>query len=268
MSTLFSDGLPIRLIETPRTDFRTCLTSERVGDVLGRNIESFDFFPVTKDDDPAAQIIGLFDAAGYVSGEADELVIADVMQPITEGVLIGADAPIISFVREADKRACRLVVSGPRISGLVTLFDLQRLPVRAALFAVVTQLEMTMTEWIRRAFAGSDEWLKKLSTERQARIHELIRAARKIDTYVDSLLFSQFADKRIVIQKCHSGLTSKDEFRRELENAEQLRNHFAHANDYATTKEAAKTVCVTVRSVEKWIRILDGRSTSGHILGA
>jgi hypothetical protein len=56
------------------------------------------------------------------------------MRHLSEANLIGADASILAFVRDADRHKCRLVVSGCEISGLVSLSDLQRLPVRAALF--------------------------------------------------------------------------------------------------------------------------------------
>jgi hypothetical protein len=61
------------------------------------------------------------------------------MRALPEENLIGADAGILSFVKGADRRGCRLVMSGAEISGLVSLSDLQKLPVRATvLFALIT----------------------------------------------------------------------------------------------------------------------------------
>jgi len=93
------------------------------------------------------------------------------MRPLAEEYLIGADAGIIAFVRNADHQKCRLVISGPEIGGLVTLSGLQRLPVRAALFAMVTQLEMTMAS-IRSEYDGSDGWIERISKDRQLELRE------------------------------------------------------------------------------------------------
>jgi hypothetical protein len=51
-------------------------------------------------------------------------------------------------------------VAGRDISGLVSLFDIQKLPARTALFAIVTQLEIVMTNAIRREFGRDESWLE------------------------------------------------------------------------------------------------------------
>ncbi|MBV5269366.1 MAG: hypothetical protein JZU55_04890, partial [Afipia sp.] len=79
------------------------------------------------------------------------------MRPITEADLIGADAGILDFIRQADFSKFRFLVTGTEISGLVSLSDLQRLPVRAALFGVITHLEMVMTEVIRVKYRSFTE---------------------------------------------------------------------------------------------------------------
>jgi hypothetical protein len=88
----------------------------------------------------------------------------------TEENLIGADASLLTFIRNADRQMCRLVVSGPEMNGLVSLSDLQQLPVRAALFAMVTHLEITMAQAIRREFNQSEDWMDCLSIERKSNL--------------------------------------------------------------------------------------------------
>jgi len=51
------------------------------------------------------------------------------MQPLSEDNLIGADAGILAFVKMADRHSCRLVIAGSEITGLVSLSDVQQLPV-------------------------------------------------------------------------------------------------------------------------------------------
>jgi CBS domain-containing protein len=140
---LFEEGLPVRLIATPRADFKTCHADESLADVLERNREGFDYFPVTETGG-GTRIVGLVDLTSFHQGEQPDGHVRDKVTRLTEANLIGADAGIITFVKNADQHGCRLVVAGAEISGLVTLSDLQKLPVQAALFGMITHLEIVM----------------------------------------------------------------------------------------------------------------------------
>jgi hypothetical protein len=50
-----------------------------------------------------------------------DILVRHHMRPLSEENLIGADAGILDFVRDADRQRCRLVISGREIGGLVTL---------------------------------------------------------------------------------------------------------------------------------------------------
>ena len=121
--------------------------------------------------------------------------VASFHLPLTEEYLIGADANILDFVVQADTRPCRLVVSGAEIAGLVTLSDLQRLPVRVALFALVTGFEMTMADLIKAKLPDEGAWMAMLKPTRLDKIQHEISMAQAKGAFVDRLLFTQFADK-------------------------------------------------------------------------
>jgi hypothetical protein len=129
---ILHSGLKVELIATPRKDFRTCRQDEYVSTVLARNIEPYDFIPVVDDITGANQnIIGLFHAANYTGNRSVEDRIQNNFETLSENCIIGADASILEFINDADERPCRLLVSGANIIGLVSLSDLQKLPVRA-----------------------------------------------------------------------------------------------------------------------------------------
>ena len=246
----FQDGLPVRLIATPRSSFKTCRTDEELAHVAKRNVESFDYFPVVDAAEDAREtIVGLIDLVPFMHGETPQGMVKDRMRRLSEDSLIGADASILAFVKGADRHRCRLVVSGSEISGLVSLSDLQRLPVRAALFAMITHAEITMVSAIRREFNGSDAWIKRLSSCRQMKIREELEKSVVEDTFVDRLLFTQFADKITIIRKSPLFKESKTAFETEMQVVQDLRDQLAHANDYASTRAAAEQVCRTVRSI-------------------
>ena len=167
----FQDGLPVRLIATPRSSFKTCRTDEELARVVKRNVEPFDYFPVVDAAEDAREtIVGLIDLVPFMHGETPQGMVKDRMRRLSEESLIGADSSILAFVMGADRHRCLLVVSGSEIGGLVSLSDLQRLPVRAALFAMITHAEITMAGAIRRELNGSDAWIDRISLDRQCQI--------------------------------------------------------------------------------------------------
>ena len=146
-------SLTVDMIMTPRADLRTCRRDEIASAVMARNTEHFSFLPVV---DEPGRFLGLYRAERWFGKEAPQEKIGDDFEPFSEDVVIGADASIIDFVKNADERATRLVVSGDRVAGLVSLSDLQQLPVRAALFTLITRLEMAMAERIETEWVGDE----------------------------------------------------------------------------------------------------------------
>jgi len=228
----FEESLSVSLIATPRSDFHTCRPDEELIAVVERNQNGFTYFPVVTDPDGSGErIIGLFEVAPFMRGHVPRELVRECMHPLSEDNLIGADASLLAFVRTADRYQCRLLISGPTIDGLVTLSDLQRLPVRAVLFAIVTDLEITMTSAIRREFTENTGWAERLSQGRRLMIEKEILSAKARNAFVDSI---------------------KSEFARDLKSIQELRDALAHANEYANSREAARRVCKTVRLIDLW----------------
>ncbi|WP_439577206.1 hypothetical protein [Elioraea sp.] len=253
----FQDGLPVRLIATPRAALATCRADERLRDVVARNTEGYDFFPVTE---PAAgaqdRIIGLVELARFRGRDAPAKPVRAHLRTLDEDTLIGADAGILSFLKDADARPCRLVVAGSRIDGLVSWSDMQKLPVRAALFALITQLEMTMAEAIERDCPDARAWKARLSAKDRRRVEAKIGAARTDDHWVNDLLFTQFLDKVTILARSPSRGCDGQAFKETMEAVRDLRNRLAHANDYAQSRDAAAAVGARVREIERWIDAL------------
>src|SRR6185437_15107582 len=166
---------------------------------------------------------------------------------LSEDTIIGADSSILEFISDADQKPCRLVVSGTSVVGLVSLSDLQRLPVRAALFALITGFEITMLIAIRKWYSDEEEWLSSLSEGRREILKQQKATALERDSLVDALLFTQFSDKKQLLLKKYQGKRSKASLRDALSKIEKLRNFVAHANDYAPSPEQATEVCAVVR---------------------
>jgi hypothetical protein len=238
-------GLTIRLVATPRHEPSTCRKDDLVSAVLAANRHDFDFIPVVGDSHGGSPFVGMFHAADARTRGDTERLISSVYLPLAEEYLIGADASILEFIVQADVRPCRLVVSGSQVDGLVTLSDLQRLPVRAALFALVTGFEMTMIDLIKSKLPDESAWLAMLKPTRLDKIQKEISIAQTKDAFVDKLLFTQFADKAEIVLNLPG--MRRPLLEQRLKEFQNLGDNLAHANEYAASPDQARHVCSVVR---------------------
>ena len=257
-------GLTVELISTKRPQLMTCALHEALPVVMARNTEAYDFLPVVAPGDRQQdRIIGLFDAVQFCDEVSVEGHIEQHYVPLSEEHLMGADASILEFVVDADKRPCRLVISRANIVGLVSLSDLQKLPVRAALFALITGFEISMFEVIKREYPNDDEWKRSLSDNRKKKINKEIEGSHRGDGFVDALLFTQFCDKLKILRKgfqLPKSEHSKGNFRDKLDEIQTLRDNLAHANEYAATRDQARQLCGVIRE------LLALRDTIAHMV--
>ena len=242
-------GLTVRLIMTERGSLMTCHPSDPVTSLAAENDKHrFSSVPVERDE----RICGLYNAERWFekTPPAERRVEDDGFEALSEDQLIGGEASILEFVRSAAQRPVRLVVSGGKIVGLVCLADLQKLPVRAALFGLVTALEMVMAERIEAMFPNDPwDWLKLLSDGRRAKVENNVDSLRKNDTLVSKILATEFADKADIIVKLGVLDESKTKLREEFKDIEKLRNSLAHASYFAETEDKAKKVPHTVEAI-------------------
>ena len=243
-------GLSVALIATERKRLMTCRLNESLSVVVPQSMErQYDYLPVTDDD--GGEIVGLLNAGKLVQSSSCIGHVSDRFWHLSEGDLIGANASILDFIKDADSKPCRLVVSKSEIIGLVTLSDLQRLPVRAALFALITGLERTMAGAISKQYEDENEWCGLLSEGRRKKVWEKVAKSKQDDGFVDTLLFTEFCDKRDILLQFFPSSLGKKKLRCQLEEIEELRHKVAHANDYATTQTEAQRVCAVVCNLLK-----------------
>jgi hypothetical protein len=150
------------------------------------------------------------------------------------------------------------VLRGTRIDGIVTISDLQKLPVRPALFLLITYVELLLADVLRAAgHTNSDSWFDVLSDGRKQKLEDEWKKLKIADMNVDKLTASQFCDKREAVINLVDLRVPDFETRHELKRIEELRNHVAHAGDYAATRDAALRTIDTVALAESWIDRLE-----------
>ncbi len=255
-------GLNVGLIAT--FDLACCDADERVADVLARqNLVAFDYVPVRR----GGNIVGLLNRTS--SMERDSLRVQEAMDSLQGNMLISSGAGILSFIESADSIECQLVLRDSQVDGIVTLSDLQKLPVRPAIFLLITHLELLMLAWLRKRSEQTSETevLDKLTERRREKLKEEWERLNTEDLAIDRLSATKFCDKRELLIKLEFPVPGKGAARKQLEAIENLRNSVAHAGDYALTRDNALRTVATVRSTRRWIedleRELDGSQRSG-----
>lgn len=239
-------SLTVDLIMVARDDFLTCTIADTAVDVKARNVDDFSFIPVI---DEQGRVIGLYNAERWFGTEAPSAPVGDDYARLSEDIVIGADATILDFIVQADTNPTNLVISGSSIAGLVSLSDIQQLPVRAALFAAITSLEMAMALAIETRWPKADDWIDLMSTNRREQLSDQVTKARHTDGFVNEIAFSQFSDKAGLVCKGRLLERSNTSLMKDFKAIRELRDDLAHANIYADTPEAAKRVCGIVRSI-------------------
>ena len=238
-------GLIAGQIAVLRPKLRMCSASDRVSEIRVRNRDPvFDYLPV-KDID--GHLIGLLSnhAIGNASCDGDDARVGDHMDPLSEADLIGAGTPIAALIGRIRQKPF-LVVSGQEIIGMVAWSDLQKLPVRAALFALVTGFELTMYETIKRHFGKRGDWTQHLDKCRLCMAEKEYRDQRERGSDVDLLLCTQFCDKRDILIKSFDFAIGKGRLEKKFRAIERVRNDVAHANNYAMTFEQAEKLRSTL----------------------
>ena len=237
-------------IQTPRDQFVTCSPEQRLSDIVHSATEpydEYDYLPVVRSSS-STQVIGVLCTRSAAKHDGNTRV-KDCYEPLAESHLLGANASILEFVLHADCHPCRFIVAGGRISGLVTLSDLQRLPVRMTLFALVTGFEMTLIEAIKRRYPEEEQWLSLLPPPLQRKIRRAIQRARAHDNFVHGLYVTNLHHKNIVVQHVPCFDYGGECLATELRDIRCLRNQIVHADNFALTPEKARKACRVARNL-------------------
>jgi hypothetical protein len=137
---------PVRLIATPWENVATRPADQVDGLDSAQATLDFDQIPLTDVDSRRVESI-------FVRGSG--------VVPLHANMFMAADSSLMAFVETADQQNFRLLIDAGEVVGLVTLSDLQRLPVYSLLFGLVIAVEALLVEWIRRRCRDDpDAWIR------------------------------------------------------------------------------------------------------------
>lgn len=236
-------SLQVDLIATYQP--RTCTAIDRSLKVLQTpELASFDQFPVREGD----RVIGVLERGQ----QRQDCSVRDVMRSLDDAILIAASTGILSYIKLATASSYHLVVYENRICGIVTPSDLLKLPVRILLFTVITHLESIMASSIQRSLPD-DSWLIHLSPGRQDKLDETYEELLAERRDPDRLQLTQLCDKREILATGLLESNQRDDFKRDLQLLEDLRNDVMHSKNYVPN---AGRLSDLVDKATNWIREL------------
>ncbi len=249
------NNVPVRLMATVG-NLVAAQADERARDALARASEGgFDYLPVRNGHD--GPIVGLFSREDALDSKNKQ--VKDIMKPLSVDNLIGANAPLLQFVYGADQSPCRLLLGSTEICGIVTLSDMQRIPVRTAIFGLFIHLELVLTEALERML-GSNCPFELLSEKHPKRADEARsrwKEAKNNNMDQNKTNSLQFTDKKLLLMKLNGFGISATQIDRKLGLIERhLRDPIAHGSQYAATRDGALTTVKATKLVRDWIKIV------------
>lgn len=120
------------------------------------------------------------------------------------------------------------------VSGIVTISDIQKLPVYSVLFSLVVAVEMLLIEWIRKACrTNQDEWLSCLPKNDKDQIERYWQNAVSENLAIDRLSCASFGQE--IKAAISMGLfKNNDSHLANIEALVKLRNKVCHAKEFAS----------------------------------
>jgi hypothetical protein len=228
--------VPVRLIATLRANLQ-CRPQSRSGEIESDpELADFDQVPLT--DDAGRHIEAIF-----VRGMG--------IVPLREDMFMASNASLLSFLESVDRQRFRLLVDHDDVAGLVTLSDIQKLPVYAVLFSLVIAIEMLLLEWIRKTCRGDDAaWLAHLTRTQRGIIEGHWKKAVEKNVAIDRLSCASFGQE--ITAAAGLGLfRDANDWADKVQALEELRHQVCHAVAFAPTPELALTIPLYVRDAQE-----------------
>ena len=149
--------------------------------------------------------------------------------------LVADTANLIEVVKSlAINQQCFVTILD-RVGAIITLSDLEKPPMRMFLFGMITIIEMSMTEFLRKQYP-ENSWQKLLSARRIEIATKLQEERNRRGQHVDLLDCLQFGDKGWILTydeelRKSLGQKSRKEARTAIKEFETLRNNLAHTQE-------------------------------------
>jgi hypothetical protein len=226
-------------------DLKTCTPNEIIVDLIQR-LPDFDQIPVKEN----GQTIGVWQRAADTNG-----FVCDQILPMNDSLVVSADEPLMTFLPKlVQYPGYRLVQMSLEICGIVTRSDVLKLPVRLYAFAIFTDLEITMKDFVLKNMPQDSEWKSQLTPGRQAKIQGLKDEYKQENIDLSLIDFTEFYDKYGIIMK---HIEQSSEFEKDMVKVQRwLRNPIAHGRNFAPNNFALVDFINILSNAINWTKYL------------
>jgi len=258
---VFTEGFIVRDICEPLVSFDA---STAAADALSLiSAQDFDVVGVRRN----GLVVGFVERRDLGRGSCGEHLL-----PFGDASVIFDTAPLADVVLGLNRSPRLFVRALGAVSGIVTMSDLEKPPVRMWLFGMITLVEMRMGRLVERMCEG-ESWRQFLSEGRLQKAAALLEERRRRSQNLRLVDCLQFSDKVQIIAR-NEAIRSLTRFasRRQVEETckalENLRNNLAHSQDILASDWKAIVmlsaeldgVVSGTRQVQDAIEIMDKRS--------
>lgn len=195
------DLLTVEQIMTVRDEFLCCSVNDTLGHAFEGIPEVYDAIPVVDgpSDNATADVIGV----AWRRDLRGRKPLARVEEIIDERSVenpLAASTPMLDFARSASADRMSLVGDGSKVVGLVTVYDLERLPVRLSLFQHILYFEQRLGQAIMSLAPDESTW-PDLCPAKRPEIEDGIRRALRRDHLGAPILGIGFTEKVEIARK-------------------------------------------------------------------
>ncbi|MHC2795525.1 CBS domain-containing protein [Mesorhizobium jarvisii] len=233
---------PVSLLMTKSADLMTCEATDDATEVVERpDLSDFDHIPVKSE----GQIIGIFDrATPGITGSVDK-----TFRRLSARYLIGDRTSVFSFIERADSERCCIVIGEKGVVGMVTVSDLQKLPVQVALFGLTAQFESLVSDHLRRALDDAQEKyasvLGLLAPNEVRKVRGFQRHNEARNLSIDWISPLSLGQKLKALRAVRPQIMNWTE----AEQVRDLRDSIAHGKEFARTYDLIKNLVSSKRAM-------------------
>lgn len=249
--------LTLSSIMTPRSNFVCCTADEPAHAAMARVDAIFDAIPVIDAIDPndtSAPIVGLLhrDRVPFRNRMIRAADCADV-SAISHGHPI--DRNLLVYINALSGHPVEFVIDEGQVVGLVTPSDLERLPVRTALFALIIDVERLMGDLIQARFPDAAEWEARISANLREELRTGINRAQSHESSGQAILSVGFGVKLDLLVHCFEEMQHQSWVKQARHEIRLFRNNVAHGAPFPDVMQLP----LQVRSVFRLRTLISNR---------
>lgn len=234
--------LTVRQIMTPRSKFLCCSTTSRIGEAFYGVPDVYDAIPVVDGPagDDSAELVGVI-WRREVQGNKPLARVEEILDERPVDRPLPATTPMLEYARSASADRVSLVCNGTEIVGLVTVYDLERLPVRLSLFQHLLYFEQRLGQVIEAIAPDEDTWAGFAPSKREE-IKAGIRRSRSRDHLGSPILGIGFTEKVAIARKMLPAAFGPVFKTGLLDHVAPFRNEVAHGLPFAKVEDVPERI--------------------------